>query len=109
MASKILQKDDDYYKKSIIIKRPKSEFLTNKLDATYPISLYVALNYKIFPNKKFELENGSINIHNFKFEKLHWGQRKLLMTEIDFLTDFSMNEKNKKVLVVYAGAADGKH
>lgn len=36
----------------------------------------------------------------------HWGQRKLLLSEIDFLTRLS---KTHYHIVVYAGAADGKH
>jgi cap2 methyltransferase len=36
---------------------------------------------------------------------LHWGQRKLLMSEIEFLTLYG----NKADLVVYAGAAGGYH
>lgn len=39
--------------------------------------------------------------------QLHWGQRKLLLSEIEFLTLYA--PADKKWLVVYAGAADGKH
>eukprot|EP00761_Pharyngomonas_kirbyi_P010874 gb/GECH01010897.1/.p1 GENE.gb/GECH01010897.1/~~gb/GECH01010897.1/.p1 ORF type:complete len:467 (+),score=122.26 gb/GECH01010897.1/:1-1401(+) len=38
---------------------------------------------------------------------LHWGQRKLLMSEIEFLTEFSDPSVNETVL--YAGAAPGTH
>jgi hypothetical protein len=38
---------------------------------------------------------------------LHWGQRKLLMSEIEFLTNFGKLCDSKKVL--YIGAADGQH
>lgn len=37
---------------------------------------------------------------------IHIGQRKLLMSEIDFLTDYGYG---KECLVVYAGAASGSH
>lgn len=37
---------------------------------------------------------------------LHFGQRKLLISEIDFLTDYASQED---CLVVYAGAASGAH
>lgn len=37
--------------------------------------------------------------------RLHWGQRKLLISEIDFLTQY----RDTPGVVVYAGAADGKH
>lgn len=39
------------------------------------------------------------------FSALHWGQRKLLMSEVEFLT----NHSSKASLVVYAGAAAGYH
>jgi hypothetical protein len=38
----------------------------------------------------------------------HWGQRKLLLTEIDFLTQ-TLSSKNEKIDVIYAGAAHGTH
>jgi hypothetical protein len=42
--------------------------------------------------------------------QLHWGQRKLLLSEIEFLTLFTKpDDEVKQWLVVYAGAADGKH
>lgn len=40
------------------------------------------------------------------YRKLHWGQRKLLLTEVDFLTRFA---PDGTCTVVYAGAADGRH
>jgi hypothetical protein len=38
----------------------------------------------------------------------HWGQRKLLFTEIDFLT-MSMKNREEEIHIVYAGAAHGTH
>ncbi|KAG2374826.1 hypothetical protein C9374_010403 [Naegleria lovaniensis] len=44
---------------------------------------------------------------------IHWGQRKLLMSEIEFLTLFApcadYYGANKQIIVVYAGAAPGRH
>lgn len=41
---------------------------------------------------------------------LHYGQRKLLLSEIEFLTSCVLNrEMQKPPLVVYAGAANGSH
>jgi cap2 methyltransferase len=41
---------------------------------------------------------------------LHWGQRKLLLTEIEFLTKYLSECKNKKdTYVIYAGSAPGTH
>ena len=55
-----------------------------------------------FPQKEY-VKGGSE-----KRKTLHWGQRKLLLTEIDFLTEnTSPNERN--TVVIYVGAAPGDH
>lgn len=47
------------------------------------------------------------NPENFK---IHWGQRKLLISEIEFLTNnYEKYDENKEKLVVYAGSASGYH
>lgn len=38
---------------------------------------------------------------------LHWGQRKLFLSEVEFLTN--VTEKDKEYVFVYAGAAPGTH
>ena len=48
------------------------------------------------------------------FKKLHWGQRKLLLSEIDFFNRVSQNIgidkfKDNKISLVYPGAAHGHH
>jgi hypothetical protein len=40
--------------------------------------------------------------------KNHWGQRKLLLTEIDFL-NYCLKERDEKMHILYAGAAHGTH
>jgi len=42
---------------------------------------------------------------------IHWGQRKLLLTEIEFLTIHEKNitDKSKLIYVIYAGSAPGTH
>ena len=44
---------------------------------------------------------------------LHWGQRKLLLTEIEFLTLYfkkeTVKDKKKELYVIYAGSAPGTH
>lgn len=40
---------------------------------------------------------------------VHWGQRKLLLAEIEFLTLYWDNIKYPKINIVYAGAAPGRH
>lgn len=44
-----------------------------------------------------------------KRSTLSWGQRKLLMNEIDFLLNYAMTPDTETVTVVYAGAAPGTH
>ena len=47
---------------------------------------------------------------NVKKQSLHWGQRKLLYTEIEFLTIYYMRPDIKpNVIVVYIGSAAGFH
>jgi ubiquinone/menaquinone biosynthesis C-methylase UbiE len=46
------------------------------------------------------------NLKELKYPKTHWGQRKLLISEIDFLNRLS---KNESYTVVYAGSAPGTH
>lgn len=55
------------------------------------------------------LDNNSRKLKYRKFKNeyrkpLHWGQRKLLITEIEFLTIY-----NRAKVILYIGAADGKH
>lgn len=63
---------------------------------------------KDMPRKKYEKRVADVkNI-------LHWGQLKLLLTEIEFLTLFMRNVYNKhaskkEIYVIYAGAAPGTH
>lgn len=40
---------------------------------------------------------------------IHWGQRKLLMSEIEFLTEYYNLFSENKYLLVYAGSAPGTH
>lgn len=40
---------------------------------------------------------------------VHWGQRKLLMSEIEFLLLTLMTHRKQRTVVVYAGAAPGTH
>lgn len=56
--------------------------------------------------KAYPLNISYSGLSNTTPTSYHWGQRKLLMSEIDFLTRLS---KEHKHIVVYAGAADGRH
>jgi SAM-dependent methyltransferase len=72
------------------------------------ISIPIKNMFRILPNK----------MHRKKYHRrtkevknvLHWGQRKLLLSEIEFLTTFTKNiNTDKKIYVIYAGAAPGTH
>jgi 2-polyprenyl-3-methyl-5-hydroxy-6-metoxy-1,4-benzoquinol methylase len=60
------------------------------------------------PRKKYHRRNREVK------NTLHWGQRKLLLSEIEFLTLFLQSEtylKNpeKPVYIIYAGSSPGTH
>lgn len=50
-------------------------------------------------------DSGNMNLKKYSTTE-HWGQRKLLLTEIEFLTKYGCEEK---FTVIYAGAAPGSH
>eukprot|EP01083_Nonionella_stella_P276187 938312_1 len=60
-----------------------------------------------YPRESYRRRRGEHKKHI-----LHWGQRKLLLSEIEFLTKHLHNAKKGHdgyVLVIYAGAAPGSH
>ena len=40
---------------------------------------------------------------------VHWGQRKLILSEIEFLTKYYNNNTKIKLICIYIGAAPGTH
>ncbi|CAF1645437.1 unnamed protein product [Rotaria magnacalcarata] len=52
-----------------------------------------------------QISSSSINMQRQSTTE-HWGQRKLLLTEIEFLTTYGAG---RQFLVIYAGAAPGSH
>lgn len=56
-----------------------------------------------------------LNKHNSSMKALHWGQRKLILTEIRFITKvifelgLNIQDKSIKIPLVYPGAAPGTH
>lgn len=65
------------------------------------------------PEKKKDRINCNLTEEqiNFEYHSTHWGQRKLFLTELQFLS-YCIYEKYKdksKFLVIYAGAASGDH
>lgn len=61
------------------------------------------LNVDTAPERKYERTTNQIKT------VIHWGQRKLLLSEIEFLTLIGNEELKEEATVVYAGAAPGTH
>lgn len=54
--------------------------------------------------------NKEVELKMTREDNLHWGQRKLLLTEIEFLTQFYNDyDPNKEKILLYIGSADGFH
>jgi hypothetical protein len=73
-------------------------------NTTPPTDLPINVNNQ--PEKEFQESS-----FRFRIAK-HWGQRKLFLTELEFLTKFYKMEikaETKHPVVVYAGAANGEH
>lgn len=97
----LLKLGDPYFVKPIKVSPYASKWANGNLVAEYPQCLYVTSKMEIHPqNLKMDLELNSIHRR-----KLHFGQRKLLLSEIDFLSC----DIKPGTTVVYAGAADGRH
>jgi len=95
----ILQSNDPFFTKAITIPKMELKYAKTVLDEMMPESLFVAPNGTIYP------KNIKSNIILSDVHGIHWGQRKLLLSEIQFMTPFH----NQDFLVIYAGSADGRH
>lgn len=117
-----------FYRKNIIMEK-KSQFFkfskTNNNNFKGSDPHIEKSEYQIKKEKQIELENDECSVdveftrklntdarkldyrkRTIEFKPpLHWGQRKLLLNEIEFLTQFG----NLSKIVLYIGAADGKH
>ncbi len=97
IAKKYYEQTDETDKRYRIV--PYSQrYATGDLGCDYPQHPYISISGKI---------------HNWEGRTVrpataatHWGQRKLLLSEIDLFTRFRPAER---YTVVYAGAADGRH
>ena len=84
-------------------------FLTNKRRSTSDVLMTIGILFisrpflriitSDFPREKYRRRRGE------EKTALHWGQRKLLMSEIEFLTPYY----HEGGVMIYAGAAPGKH
>lgn len=93
------------------IPEPNEAFLSLTINEKTPRSVYYS-GKNIDENSKdnsITTITKTINdkIKQIKYEKLHWGQRKLLLSELEFLN--SDYDKNEKTLIIYAGSARGTH
>jgi hypothetical protein len=75
----------------------------NKLNKIPFNELQIKVNHGKDPRKKYIRKDIDLLIN-------HWGQRKLLLSEIQFLTKYyDLFDNNKKKYVLYVGAAHGIH
>jgi hypothetical protein len=82
-------------------------------DAEFKFLNYPDESYSIpcTPGYRTEL----MNKHNTSMKALHWGQRKLILSEIRFITKviaelgLNVQNKNEKISLIYPGAAPGTH
>lgn len=106
LLSNIIDSNHDYFTTSLIAEEYNKENLGLVLTDEYPETAFVDINNgNLFP----QLTDTDISSSNLKIEynyPNHWGQRKLLLLEINFLTKVY---KDEEILVIYAGAAPGTH
>lgn len=82
-------------------------------ELTYPkmkLLFYGDKPQEIYHCNSYQLKKPYSN----KYKKLHWGQRKLLLSEIDFLNRVAIDIgcdkfKNQNISLVYPGSAHGHH
>jgi len=99
----ILLQNDPYYTQKIDIKLPTLNYVKNILtDQNSPQSVFIS-------EEKLKMHPPNIQELKTTFDlKYHWGQRKLLMSEILFFSKI-LNYKDEERTVVYIGAATGTH
>jgi hypothetical protein len=90
-----------------------SQFFEKGLDAfnitlqnNFPETCYIGAKGYTAPELPDNVRATTLN-YNLDYAN-HWGQRKLLLTEIDFLNQV-MSDRNEKIDIIYAGAAHGTH
>ena len=96
---KPLKSNDPYFTKLVHVPKFDKKWAMGDIVDDYPECPFIGTS-RIHPvGVKVE----GFDVSKLDRRKLHWGQRKLLLSEIDFLS------ANGAATVVYAGAADGKH
>lgn len=97
----ILKPDSPYFQEVLNVPAADRKWLNLQITPDYPLAPFRGgTSNRIFPHDNY------IGDRFAPKRKLHWGQRKLLLCEIDFLTRYCTTSKQD---VIYAGAADGRH
>jgi cap2 methyltransferase len=99
----VLTESHEYFTKKIKVLEPTlfsvQNILTNQLS---PQSVFIS-------EDKLKMHPPNVQEKSTKFDiRYHWGQRKLLLSEILFLTKV-LDSKNDDKTVVYVGSAKGTH
>lgn len=95
--------DEHKYFDSVITVPPFDMRLVDQhtLTSAYPRAAFRSNSNRLFP--------AGIRVEGVRYralERLHWGQRKLLLSEIAFLSQLKLTQRT---IVIYAGGADGRH
>lgn len=107
LKSDLITEDHSYFYTKTITKNPDMKYSGILLKDDFPETAFIDINNNTsFPSLKVENETATdLKDINYKYPN-HWGQRKLLLTEIYFLSQIY---NNKETIVIYAGAAPGTH
>lgn len=101
--SNLLNENHEYFTKKINVLEPTLSSVQNILtNQSSPQSVFIS-------EDKLKMHPPNVQDKTTRFDlKYHWGQRKLLLSEILFLTKV-LDTKNEERIVVYVGSAKGTH
>jgi hypothetical protein len=86
----------------VVVSPFNPKYANGAITSDYPVCPYIGATNGALPTG---VTYSGVDNLTRKVPLRHWGQRKLLLTEIDFLNRLP----KKKCIVIYAGAADGRH
>ena len=90
---------------------PTVEILSEAMGESFPIGLFLSLpkSLRAGPKQSYGRGHEMPSAYQDKFyEKMHWGQRKLLISEVQFF-NYILATHDEEAIVLYAGAAHGTH
>jgi hypothetical protein len=94
---------EEYYARPLTVTAYDDKWATGNLTADYPLCPFVTNKGALPEGLKYKSD---VEL-TAQLPERHWGQRKLLLTEIDF---FNLSkDSTERAIAVYAGAADGRH